>query len=137
MNIRFTVYGEPEALKRHQMFRHKGKLISVNPSAKKEDDFLALAHQNRPEKPIDSAVSLTVDFFFPRPKSHYKTGKNSNVLKENAPKMHTKRPDIDNLIKFIADSLNGVFWTDDSIIYHIFSGKFYSESPRTEIDIKW
>jgi Holliday junction resolvase RusA-like endonuclease len=134
-SIKFTVYGEPTALKRHNMYRHKGKLISVNPSSKQEDDFLALAHQNRPDMPINTSTAISLSFFFGRPKYHYGTGKNSLILKEKAPKAHTSRPDIDNLIKFVFDSLNGVFWSDDSIISDIISHKFYDVRPRTEIEI--
>lgn len=40
---------------------------------------------------------------------------------------HYKRPDGDNLEKFLNDSLNGVLWTDDSQIACIFRIKTYTK----------
>lgn len=47
---------------------------------------------------------------------------------------HTKKPDRDNLQKYVSDILEaaGVFKNDSQVAYG-FSGKFYSTSPRTEI----
>ena len=47
----------------------------------------------------------------------------------------TKKPDIDNLIKFVMDSLSGHngFFLDDNQVYTIYAEKLYSDNPRTEI----
>ena len=50
-------------------------------------------------------------------------------------KPHYLRPDIDNLIKFILDSANGILYLDDAQIYTINAHKIYDEHPRTEIEI--
>jgi len=50
-------------------------------------------------------------------------------------KPHVSRPDVDNLIKFVNDSLNDVLWIDDAIIYEMVMRKFYSDRPRTLITI--
>lgn len=44
-------------------------------------------------------------------------------------------PDIDNLQKSLLDALNGIVWDDDAKITHIEAWKFYSEKPRTEIEV--
>lgn len=49
---------------------------------------------------------------------------------------HYGRPDIDNLIKFVADVSNGIIFTDDCIISSISAIKKYDEVPRTEIKIR-
>ena len=129
--IEFTVLGNPKALKRHRTFRRGNFVGQYDPSVKEKDDFLVLAHQHAPPQPIDVPVKLRVEFLFARPKSHYRKG----ILKQDAPITHIGRPDIDNLIKFIMDSLNGVYWKDDSIIYDIVSSKYYDEIPRTDVII--
>jgi len=134
--IRFEVLGEPKALKRHRTFRRGNFVGNYDPSAGDKNDFLRLAHEHAPEKPLDCPLLLNVAFYFPHPKSHYRTGKNSGELKPNIPVYHTKKPDVSNLIKFIEDSLNNVFYRDDSLISKVMGCKKYSDKPRTEIHIK-
>ena len=50
---------------------------------------------------------------------------------------HTKKPDLDNFIKFYKDVLNSVVWRDDSQVFRLLeSSKFYAEKPFTLIKIK-
>ena len=81
-------------------------------------------------------VSITCSFYMRRPKSHYGTGKNSEILKQNAPYYCTKKKDIDNLDKHVFDCLNGLCFKDDKQIVESHSKKIYSENPRTEIRIR-
>ena len=134
--IEFTVYGKPEALKRHRHFKMATRIATYDPSKEDKKDFLSVAISNKPDVPFDEPIEVTFDFFFPRPKNHYRTGKFSGMLKDNAPVWHTSTPDIDNTSKLIMDSLNKVFWRDDSIICSIIALKRYSETPRTEITIE-
>lgn len=39
---------------------------------------------------------------------------------------HTKRPDIDNLIKAVMDAGNGIIWKDDAQIVGISANKYYA-----------
>ena len=70
-----------------------------------------------------------------RPNSHYRSGKYSHILKDDAPEYHVTKPDSDNLIKFVCDALNGVFYKDDSQITRIQAVKVYAKEPSTEITI--
>lgn len=47
----------------------------------------------------------------------------------------TKKPDVDNIIKIIADSLNEVAYKDDKQIVACSCQKFYASEPRVEIVI--
>lgn len=107
----------------------------MDPSKADKQDFLVLAMQARPSEPILGPVSLSLQFFFPRPKSHYRTGKYSDQLKANAPLLHISKPDADNLVKLVKDALNGVFWHDDSQVCVLYAEKKYSLSPRTEVEL--
>lgn len=139
---RLTILGPPKALKRHRTYtRGRGGRplpypIQVDPSKTDKADLLSIVRDKAPDKPLAGPVLLMMTFYMARPRSHYGTGKNAGKLKELAPKHHTVRPDVDNLIKLIADSLNGVFWRDDTQICFCQARKEYSERPRTEILIK-
>jgi Holliday junction resolvase RusA-like endonuclease len=47
----------------------------------------------------------------------------------------TKKPDIDNVAKFI-DALNLIVWSDDAQIVELTARKFYSESPALIITVE-
>ena len=134
--ITFTIPGNPNALKRHRHFRRGNFTQTYDPSKGDKADFLSIAMNNRPKKPFNCPLYVLFEFQFQRPQSHYRTGKYADQLKPNAPTWHTKTPDTDNLIKFVCDSLNGIFWKDDSCICQIRAVKFYSNTPSTVIQIR-
>jgi Holliday junction resolvase RusA-like endonuclease len=116
------------------MFRKGKSLIAVDPSQGDKADFLSVCHRHAPDKPIETPIRLHLTFSFSRPKNHYRA---NGEVKPNAPHYHISKPDVDNLIKFIADSLNGVFFRDDSLICEISAKKVYGEAPGTYIGIEW
>ena len=141
MEIKFEVPGNPKALKRHRTVNIKTKtgksfVTQYDPSKGTKNDFLALAAANRPDEPFDCPLIVEMIFNFDRPKSHFRTGKFSNELKDNAPIYHTSAPDCDNLAKFVCDALNGIFWKDDRVISKLVVSKFYTSTPKTQITIR-
>ena len=48
---------------------------------------------------------------------------------------HTKKPDLDNLVKLVLDAYNGVLYDDDSQIISRSLSKMYSLTPGIEINI--
>jgi Holliday junction resolvase RusA-like endonuclease len=138
--IDLTIPGIPLSQKRHQhRYFEKGKFIKTyDPSVFDKQNFLFKAiYDNKPSRPISRPICLEIIFYMPRIKSHYRTGKNSDMLKENAPLVHSKKPDLDNLVKFVLDALNKIYWVDDAQIYSMRAGKLYDLYPRTEIQITW
>ena len=135
IRMKLTILGNPTALKRHRTFR-RGKFTgSYDPSRVGKADLLAVVRDNAPEKPFICPLRVDITFYFARPKSHYRTGKYAGELKPGMPLWHTKRPDRDNLDKFILDALDGIFWLDDSIVCDGRLRKLYDGRPRTEIEI--
>jgi len=131
--IKFTVFGKPQALKRHRSFQRGKFRGQYDPSAGDKSDFLAKAMEHKPEKPIDGPIGLFVVAYFHRPKAHFGRRGGKPYLKDNAPKHHTSTPDADNILKFIGDALNGVFWADDKTICLERVIKKYSDTPRIEL----
>ncbi|MCC9977510.1 RusA family crossover junction endodeoxyribonuclease, partial [Streptococcus agalactiae] len=59
---------------------------------------------------------------------------------------HVKKPDIDNLIKAVFDSISdagydriqksGIVWSDDNIVCDLRAKKKYSQNPRIKVRIE-
>lgn len=73
------------------------------------------------------AIELELDFAMPRPATHMGTGKNRGKLKPWAPHWHTKKPDIDNVVKLIMDQLHDLIYDDDKCVSHVRAKKFYTQ----------
>ena len=99
-DISFTLLGEPVPLKRHRIARG----IMFNPSSKEQKTFLKMSEEFIPQTPLEGPLEARMIFYFSRPKYHYGTGRNANVKKKAAPIWHSKKIDLDNLIKFVLDS---------------------------------
>lgn len=133
--IHLVILGEPKAQKRHRSV-NMGKFIQqYDPSAKDKENLLLIVQSRAPKEPLNCPINLKVDFYFTRPKAHFKTGKNAHMLKDNCPVWHLSKPDADNCFKMISDALNKVFWRDDSLICQVTVNKLYDLNPRIEIFI--
>lgn len=137
--IHIVVLGEPKSQKRHRHVRFKNMNFSrtYDPSQPDKKDFLSIIQDRAPAQPFDCPIHVDLLFYFSRPKSHFRSGKNAHLLKESAPKWHTSKPDVDNLFKFVTDAMTKVYWRDDSLICSSSVMKLYDEKmPRTEIIIR-
>lgn len=78
----------------------------------------------------NAAIFITLWFNFKRPKSHFRTGKFCHLLKSNAPELHKKKPDVDNLAKLILDELQrALLFNDDSQVVKLTTLKTWSAQP--------
>ena len=75
--------------------------------------------------PSSSGVSLHLVFRYARPKSHFGTGRNQDVLKEWAPQRMVTAPDLDKLTRAVLDALTGVVYLDDRQVFQISTVKAY------------
>jgi Holliday junction resolvase RusA-like endonuclease len=133
--ITLKAWGVPIAKKRPRFARRKGKggvdyMASINEQETEEAQLLhSLKTQwNRP--PVDGPLFIELWFGMPIPKSI----SNKRRLLMLANKIfHTKKPDKDNLEKFVADVGNNFLWLDDSQLVLSVVGKLYAEQPFTLI----
>lgn len=77
-------------------------------------------------------ITAQMTFVFPRPRYHYRTGKNSHLLREGVPHLHTKKPDLDKLIRSTGDALTaaGVI-PDDCCLARVTASKVYATTHTT------
>jgi Holliday junction resolvase RusA-like endonuclease len=79
---------------------------------------------------LNGAIKLEVTFIMQIPKSLSKK-KQSELIGQ----YHIKKPDTDNLVKTVKDSLNGVLYKDDSQISKVVATKIYGENPRALLEL--
>lgn len=84
-------------------------------------------------KALSGPLKVSLVFFMAIPKSTSKK-KSKEMLTNRI--THTKKPDLDNLVKFVFDSCTGILFDDDRQIVHLEAFKCYDESPSTMIDIE-
>ena len=120
-NISFTVYGEPTPLSRHML--SKGRMY--NPSGMHQREFAKACENFLPLKPLEGPLEAKMIFYFSRPKYQFRTGKNSHLLKNGISNWNSTRKDLDNLIKFVLDSLNNKAYLDDSQVTLHYNYNYY------------
>lgn len=117
--IRFQVPGipAPQGSKRAFVNKHTGRASLVEMSGRHKDwrAMVSLAASEAATGIMDGPVHLRACFRFPRPKSHYRTGRNADKLRDNAP-THPGKPDLSKLVRSIEDAMTGIVYRDDSQI---------------------
>ncbi len=136
LDLDFFVHGMPAP---QGSKRHLGNGIMVESSKRVKpwrtdvrETALKQMVEHGYESPPTGAIAATIFFYLPRPKGHYRTGKNAGRLRPSAPCHHFKRPDVDKLGRAILDALTGVCWADDAQLTVVTLGKYYTnrESPN-------
>ena len=85
--------------------------------------------------PYDCPLSIEVLFVFPLLSSMKKSVRQE--IEDGVIVYKPTKPDLqDNLMKILADSMNGIVFVDDSRICKVSSQKIYGLIPRTEVIIK-
>lgn len=142
-SIVFEIPGNPIAKKRPRFTVRGGHAMAYSDQASEEGLWIIQAMEkckNHLQRPICVPVDIAINFYLKRPKGHYGTGKNSDILKKSAPKHHACKPDIDNLVKWVFDCLNhcGV-WKDDCQIVRLNAVKMWAHpgDEKTEVYISF
>ncbi len=126
----------PIAKKRPRFSRIGKHVVAYSDQKEEERKFVAyIKRQIGDTELLTGPLRINLLFGMPRPKSHFGTGRNAGKLKPSAPEYHTKKPDIDNLEKFVLDCLNGVVFKDDSQVVETKAIKFYDDVGSTEVQI--
>jgi len=132
MKIELTIPGVPIAKKRPR-FARRGKFVTTYNCQDTEEGKARweIMRQWMGEDPIPvgTPIELRAIFYMPIP-----SGISQKRLSELCYR-HVKKPDTDNLLKFLKDCGNGILWVDDSQVCEVHCGKFYDKNPRTEVTV--
>lgn len=126
MIMKFTILGEPTPKGAMKAVFAKGFMHKYLPAKTRDamDNMRAQIVSQLPSDfiPYESPIAVHIQVFRSKPKSAKKTVKHPS-----------KRPDLDNYIKAILDSMNTIVFQDDAQICYLEASKLYDEKPRVEI----
>ena len=130
MIVTFIVPGKPYAQKRPRFSRKIGRAFDPKENQTFAGAVQAIALPAFP-RPIEGPVSLEVTAVFEPAASLSKPKR--NALLGSA---HTQKPDVDNLVKAIADALNRIAWADDSQIAAMRVVKRWGPVAQTTVTVE-
>lgn len=125
----FDVQGEPKGQPRPRAFYNKKTGRAAVYDAGQAEGWkgcIAMAAKPfLPEAPLDCPLRVTAVFFFPRPK---------RLLRKKDPEgpvLHTAKPDCDNALKAVLDSLTQLgMWRDDALVVSTITEKYYAAKTQ-------
>ena len=140
-DITFKVEGKVKG-KGRPKFANRGKFVKAYTpiDTVNYEQWIRLAYQQACsgqdtggwEKSYNS-LKMILDIHIARPKAHYNS--KGEVFPRHEFKYPTTKPDIDNIIKVIADSLNTIAYHDDSQIVVITAHKYYKEEDSVTVTL--
>ena len=134
MRVRFVVYGEPQG-------KGRPKFSKVGDHVKTRTPDQTVIYENLIKTeyrsqcngfqfPDQAQLDMRVMAFYQMPSSVSKKKRQQMLDQKIRP---TKKPDADNILKVVADSLNQIAYRDDAQIVDTHVRKFYSDRPRIEV----
>lgn len=132
MKHTFTIPGQPFAKQRHRMGTFGGKARAFNTAKNErfESVVRALAAEHF-AAPLVGPVRVMIFATFEPPPSWSKKKR-----AEHLHRMHTQKPDLDNIAKAIKDGLNRIAWADDSQVAELFARKVWGITAQTVVSVE-
>ena len=137
--IIFFIPGKPQGKARARTFYSPslGKHISMTPDQTVLYENLIKASYINTAKGVhfDSGIPVELDIVahFEPTKS---TSKKKRALMLEGKELPLKKPDMDNIVKVIADALNSVAYHDDTQVYKLSARKEYSEKEGVTVTLR-
>lgn len=117
MILEFCILGKPQG-KARPKFARRGKFVTtytpdatINYEAWVKQSFI---NKYKDFTPLETPLKLELNAYFSKAKS-------------NKMKLPMIKPDVDNIIKIIADSLNGIAYKDDKQIISVKASKVWAD----------
>ena len=137
--VTFHVPGKPQGKARARTFRSPGtgKSISMTPDSTVlyenliKDQYLSQCRGMYLERGTPAALRIVARFLPPKSASK----KRQREMLEGR-ELPLKKPDIDNIVKVVADALNGVAYHDDTQVAYVAAKKCYSAMEGLNITVE-
>ncbi len=134
MKLKFTITGEPKGKARPRVTR-TGHAFTPKDTAMYEN-LVRLEYQRQcfgRKFPDDAMVDARITAYYSIPKSISKKKRQMMLDHKIRP---CKKPDGDNCIKIVLDSLNSLAYKDDVQVVDCQIRKFYSDDPRVVVTLQ-
>lgn len=83
---------------------------------------------------LDGPLAVSMVFTFPRPKSHWRTGRNAHLLGSRATPRPIGYPDVSKAARAVEDALTHVVWTDDArVVEYRRLGKWWAGTAAPDV----
>ncbi len=132
---KFEVMGTPVA-KGRPKFARRGNFVSTYTPEKtvNYENLVQFSYleQYKDFEPMEGYLKIEIVCLMPIVKS---TSKKNRQLMLERKILPDKKPDADNMMKSITDSLNGIAYKDDSQIVEAHIYKYYAEQPQAVVMI--
>lgn len=132
----FVVPGEPTGKGRPRVVHAGNRSMAFTPEKTVlYENLVKLEYQRQSCGEVfgGQCVRIEVKAYYAVSKSDSKRTRAAKLAGKIRP---TKKPDIDNVFKIVADALNGIAYDDDSQIVAASIEKHFDVSPRVEISIE-
>lgn len=128
--LKVVVHGMPAPQGSKRGYVVNGRAVMVESSKKVKPWREAVKHAaldaHAQAAPLAGPLMITVVYTLPRAKSHYRTGRNAHLLRDNAPRWPAGKPDGDKLDRATLDALTDAgVWLDDAQVVVRVSVKSY------------
>ena len=134
-HVTFKVDGQPHGKGRPRFSRAGGFVKTyTDEKTKAYEDLVRLSAQKSmgSSEPLKTALDAFIYISFAVPLSYSKKRKEACL---NGLERHTKKPDIDNVVKAVLDGCDKVIFENDSQIINLYVTKKYGE-PHVEVLIR-
>lgn len=137
MKVSFTVLGEPQGKGRPRFSKVGNYVRTYTPDKTVAyENLVKLEYESQcrgKRFADDERLDMRIFAYYGVPSSASKKKKEMMMDGVIRP---AKKPDMDNVVKVIADSLNNVAYKDDTQIVDAMVRKFYSDTPRVKVTIQ-
>lgn len=131
--MKVVIEGKIKGKARPRFSTKTGRAYTPNDTVSYEN-WVKLCYKEQSNKYFEGALKVDIEVFYPIPKSYSK--KKVKAISEGL-EYPTKKPDIDNIVKIILDSLNGIAFKDDSQVTDLVVSKRYTlKKERVVLEIK-
>lgn len=127
--VKIIIPGEPKGKGRPRMSTQTGRAYTPKDTVMYEN-LVKTCYMEQSNEYLEGEITASITAYYGIAKS---TSKKKKALMLNGELRPTKKPDLDNVIKGVLDSINNIAYKDDSQVVKVITEKFYSEKPRVEL----